>query len=214
MERIALIFLLLSCVTCGSSAEPTPTLFVLPTFARPLTPTFELPPTFTPVVTHTVTAAPTITNTPSPTPDDTLLTYANHRDDTAYVLRDVKADIDTTFGKYIEGKVSQYDAAWQAEMEVYLNEFGSIAAWFIDNPSPEAFKESHTLTLSGLLLCSVGWRYVYDGALLQDQDIYQDGVEAITACNQDWNAGDYAFWDVVLELALKWPAMSSPTVAP
>lgn len=226
-----LMLLFIPCAICYLGAkqfmprkgDPTPTLYALPTFARPLTPTFEIPPSFTPVITHTPspTPEPKPTSTPTqvvitlpPTSDDAQVRYANTRDDTTWVLRTIKADIDTTFGRYIEGKVSQYDTVWQFEMETYFDEFGSIAGWFIDTDVPEAFGESHQLTLSGLLLCSVGWKYLYDGALRQDADMYQDGVEAIAGCNQDWDAGDYAFWAVVLDLGLEWPMMSSPTVAP
>jgi len=217
MKRIALPFILLSAIACGSSTAPTATLFVLPTipptFARPITPTFEVPPTFTPVVTHTATAAEAVI-TPVPTSDDAQLQYANRRDDTAWYLRTVKADIDTTFGQYIEGKVSQYDPTWQALLELYFGEFDVGVEEIAAMRPPAIFEESHELTLSGILACSRGFYQLYDGARLQDDAIYQDGVADIATCNHNWDAGDYAFWDAVLAHSLEWPAMSSPTVAP
>lgn len=190
------------------------------------TPTATLTATATATLTHTITPTATASRTQIPvatrTPkadatksaDPTLVNYANHRDDSAYYLRDVKADIDVTFGKFIEGKVAASDAAWQATLQVYFDEFDAGVTWFEENTPPGVFELSHNQTYSGVLSCALGFRKLLDGAIRNDQIVYQDGVNYIGTCNRAWNDGDYGFWDVVLQHGLTWPAMSSPTLQP
>jgi hypothetical protein len=218
---LAALFVGLACsTTLLQDIPPTPTLWDMPTLGTTPTveqtsaPTQTASSTSTVSDTATVTRTPTITLTTTPTQDDAILSYANHRDDAAWILRDIKADIDPTFGKYIEGKVSATDPEWQAEVELYFNQFDSGVEWFAENTPPPIFEQSHELTLSGVVACSRGFWRLYDGARLNDNEIYQDGVSDITTCNHDWDAGDYAFWDVVVGLGLEWPAMSDPTLAP
>lgn len=214
--RFALCLLALAVIACGSAdtiatqeritVPPADT--EMPALVGPTdSPTEPPPPTFRPTNTYVPTYTPTADTSLSITQTavSTLTIYAEQRDDIVWILRDIKADIDPTFGLYIEGKVAASDPVWQAEVGALFEQFDAGVEWYFDLQPPRAFEEEHLKTASGVLSCSTGFWSLYNGAKAQDAELYQTGVDLIGICNSDWDEGDRLFAQQVQNLGLVIP---------